>query len=168
MITEIVIMAGLGLGFGILLAYASKKLKVQKNPLVKKVRDLLPGANCGACGLAGCDAFAEAVVAGKVPVTGCIPGQQEIADKISGILGKESEGIETRTQNQESETKKPTLKPVKVLLDLCIGCGLCMRKCPKQIIEMVDKKAIINHDKCIKCGLCINACPKKAIIRNES
>jgi len=161
MITEILILAILGFGFGILLAFASKKLKVEKNPLVEKVREVLPGANCGACGLAGCDAFAEAVVAGKVPMNACIPGQQAVADKIADIIGKHPE------KEEKTETKKPTLKPVKVLLDLCIGCGLCVKKCPKQAIELIDKKAVISQDKCIKCGLCINSCPKKAIVRDE-
>lgn len=90
MIMEIVVMGVLGLFFGLILAYLSHKFKVVKDPRIEEVRALLPGANCGACGLAGCDAFAEAVVAGKVPVDGCIPGQKAVADKIANILGKET------------------------------------------------------------------------------
>ena len=63
MITESIIVLGtLGLGFGVGLAYLSKKFEVKVDPRVGKVRELLPGANCGACGYAGCDAFADAVV----------------------------------------------------------------------------------------------------------
>ena len=88
MIIEIIVMSVLALIFGLILAYLSHKFKVKGNTKVAEVRALLPGANCGACGLAGCDAFAEAVVAGKVPVDGCIPGQKAVAEKIAKILGK--------------------------------------------------------------------------------
>ncbi len=55
--------AALGLVFGIILAVASKLFAVKSDPLVEEVRAALPGANCGACGYAGCDQYAEAVAA---------------------------------------------------------------------------------------------------------
>lgn len=56
------ILGGLGLVFGLLLAYASKRFHVETDPRVEQVRERLPGANCGGCGFPGCDAYAEAVV----------------------------------------------------------------------------------------------------------
>ena len=88
-IESILVVSGLSFAFGIGLAYFAKKFAVKKDERAKKVREVLPGVNCGACGLAGCDAFAEAVVAGKVPVDGCVPGRQDVAKKIADILGKE-------------------------------------------------------------------------------
>jgi len=51
----------------------------------------------------------------------------------------------------------------KVDAKACIGCTLCVNKCPVKAIEMKDKKAVIDPAKCIGCGLCVPACPVKAI-----
>lgn len=45
----------------------------------------------------------------------------------------------------------------------CIGCAICVRKCPVGAISMKDSKAVIDTEKCINCGICANACPVKAI-----
>ncbi|MDP3831071.1 MAG: (Fe-S)-binding protein, partial [Ignavibacteriaceae bacterium] len=67
-------MGGLGFIFAGALAVADKKLRVEENPLIAQVNDVLPGANCGGCGYAGCYDFSVNVVAGKTPVTGCPVG----------------------------------------------------------------------------------------------
>jgi len=53
------IMTGLGLFFGIILAVAYRFLRVQEDPRIEQVENLLPGTNCGACGQPGCHGFAE-------------------------------------------------------------------------------------------------------------
>lgn len=81
------LMAVLGLAFGTFLAYAAKKFEVKEDPRVEMVKQALPGANCGACGYAGCEAFAKAVVAGKVTPDMCTPGRAAgVAEKIKEIL----------------------------------------------------------------------------------
>ena len=55
----VLVLAGLGLILGFLLALAAKFLHVQEDPRIKKVEDMLPGANCGACGYAGCHDLAS-------------------------------------------------------------------------------------------------------------
>ncbi|AJC73944.1 Fe-S cluster domain-containing protein [Pseudothermotoga hypogea DSM 11164 = NBRC 106472] len=81
------LMAVLGLAFGTFLAYAAKKFEVKEDPRVELVKQALPGANCGACGYAGCEAFAKAVVAGKVTPDMCTPGRAAgVAEKIKEIL----------------------------------------------------------------------------------
>ena len=45
----------------------------------------------------------------------------------------------------------------------CIGCGLCVKKCPKDAIKVENFLATIDYDKCINCGLCADACPTSAI-----
>jgi len=45
----------------------------------------------------------------------------------------------------------------------CIGCAICIRKCPVNAISMKDGKAVIDSNKCINCGICADKCPVKAI-----
>ena len=71
-LTALLVVGSVGLLAGILLALASHFFKVEEDETVKEVRDALPGANCGACGFAGCDSYAEAVANGKFKTT--IPG----------------------------------------------------------------------------------------------
>ena len=49
----------------------------------------------------------------------------------------------------------------------CIGCSICVRKCPVGAISMKDGKAVIDTGKCINCGICANACPVKAIHKTD-
>ena len=74
----VLVLAGLGLILGFLLALAAKFLHVQEDPRIKKVEDMLPGANCGACGYAGCHDLAEALVKGEVKkASACKVGKKE-------------------------------------------------------------------------------------------
>ena len=71
-ITAVVVALALTVVLGALLAVASKFLQVEQDNRIEKVIELLPGYNCGACGKAGCAAFAEAIIAGEVPaISGC-------------------------------------------------------------------------------------------------
>lgn len=71
-ITAVVIILALTIILGALLALASKFLQVEQDNRIEKIAELLPGYNCGACGKAGCSAFAAAIVAGEVPaISGC-------------------------------------------------------------------------------------------------
>lgn len=85
------LLAGLSVFFAGVLAWADAKFKVEKDPKIDLVLAALPGANCGACGYAGCAAFAEAVVGGQAPVNGCPVGRQKVADAISAILDAPAE-----------------------------------------------------------------------------
>ena len=75
----------IGLIFGLVLEFADKKLKVETDPRIAQVRELVGGANCGACGFAGCDAFAEAVVEGKAKPSGCPAANAEAVGAVLGL-----------------------------------------------------------------------------------
>ena len=47
--------------------------------------------------------------------------------------------------------------------DTCIGCGLCERNCPQQVIKLENGKPVWTKAECCKCSSCINRCPVKAI-----
>jgi len=67
----------LGALLGVALAFASRLFSVSKDERLLQVEEALPGANCGACGYAGCAAYAEAIIAGEAPLTLCGPGGEE-------------------------------------------------------------------------------------------
>lgn len=59
------------------------------------------------------------------------------------------------------------IKAYEVITDKCVGCQVCVKNCPKDIISMVDKKAVISADECIGCGVCFKVCKPKAIAQVE-
>ena len=60
-LVPVAVISGLGLAFGLGLSYASKVFEVKEDERIAKVREMLPGANCGACGFSGCDGLAAIV-----------------------------------------------------------------------------------------------------------
>lgn len=87
---SMVLLGVLGIAIGLLLGVAGKFFAVEVDERVEQVRECLPGNNCGGCGYAGCDALAEAIVAGKAEVNGCPVGGAAVAEKIGAILGVEA------------------------------------------------------------------------------
>lgn len=83
------LLTGLSVFFAAILAWANVKFKVEKDPKIEKIIEALPGANCGACGFAGCAAFAEAVVQGEALTNGCPVGRQKVAEAVAQIMGAE-------------------------------------------------------------------------------
>ncbi|HAG43558.1 MAG TPA: ferredoxin [Clostridium sp.] len=176
-------LGGLGLLFGLLLGYANDKFKVEVDERIPLVRDCLPGANCGGCGFAGCDAYAEAVVSEGVAPNLCSPGGSACAEKISNILGVSLEESDpkvayVRCKGTCGLAKEKSLyfgirdcneamnvpgNGSKACIDGCLGLGSCVKVCQFDALEIVDGVARIIEDKCVACGACVNACPKGII-----
>ncbi len=85
---SIISLAVIGALSGALLGYASEKFKVVVDPKVEAIYELLPRANCGACGFPSCMALAEAIASGKVDAAACKPGGKSTADKIAGLMAR--------------------------------------------------------------------------------
>lgn len=181
-LTSASILGGLGLAFGLGLAIASKKFEVKVDERIAQVRELLPGANCGACGQTGCDAYAECLVEGKCSINGCPVGGEELARKLGEILGVKAEATVAKTARVMCAG---TYSSCKVKYDYsgmedclaasslhggpsacaygCVGLGNCIRACPFDAIVIIDGLARIIESKCKSCEKCVAACPKKII-----
>lgn len=181
---SIVIIGGLGVLFGGLLAYAAKRFAVEEDPRVETVCDLLPGANCGACGFAGCSSAAEKIVAGEVPVDSCIPGGKKVADTICEVLGIESVASEGRKVAEIHCLGTKDVAPdkfdyqgvkdckaammysggFKACTYGCLGLGTCVDVCPFEALSMGENGLPqVDTEKCVGCGVCAKACPRNVI-----
>ena len=92
-VIAIALLGGLGLGFGLILAAASKVFYVETDPRLDQLNACLPGANCGGCGYAGCGAYAEAVLNGEAPIGACASGGNECAQAMAAIMGVKAEAV---------------------------------------------------------------------------
>jgi electron transfer flavoprotein alpha subunit len=54
-------------------------------------------------------------------------------------------------------------EPIQIILDKCVGCGLCIKVCAYDAVSLVDKKAVLN-ERCTVCGACVSACKYDAIV----
>ncbi len=89
-----ILVGAVGLVIGIFLGVASEKFKVEVDEREAKVRDCLPGNNCGACGFPGCDGCAKAIANGEAAVTQCPVGGAAVAEKIAEVMGVKAEPID--------------------------------------------------------------------------
>jgi len=169
--------------FTFLLAVADKKLRVEEDPRVEKVFEVLPGVNCGGCGFPGCSAFAGHVVAGDAPITGCAPGGQETVDKIAAIMGVEAESTEKQVAvvlcrgGIKEAVRSATYYGIqgchsamliggggKLCQYGCLGYRDCVVSCPFDAIHMNDNLLpVVDPEKCTACGKCVEACPRNLI-----
>lgn len=165
---------------GILLGLFKKIFHVDTDPKVQLVRDALSGANCGGCGLAGCDAFASAVVKGDAPSNGCVAGGASCAEKIADIMGQSGiqvkpkiaflacAGTKDCAQDKAEYIGIRTCKAAQLTLGGtkkctfgCIGLGDCVSACPFGAMSMgADGLPSVDKSKCLACGKCASACPK--------
>lgn len=184
-IIAIATMGGLGFIFAGALAFADKKLRVEENPKIAEINDILPNANCGACGFAGCYDFAANVVGGKAKINGCPVGGQEVADEIARILGMESSvsvklvarvlcngGNAEAVMKENAKYNGPKGCSVqtivaggqKMCLFGCLGGGDCVDACQFGAIFMNDNGLpTVVEELCTGCGLCVEACPRGII-----
>ena len=90
-IWTIVTLTVLGLVLALILYFVAQKFKVEEDPRIDQVEKVMPGANCGGCGFAGCRAFADAAVkASNLSTCFCPVGGNEVMNKVAAILGKEA------------------------------------------------------------------------------
>ncbi|MBE6836885.1 MAG: RnfABCDGE type electron transport complex subunit B [Ruminococcus sp.] len=181
-LTALVVVVLVGLFFGILLALFVHFFGIEEDETVKRIREVLPGINCGACGFKGCNDYSEALAKGKCKPNLCIPGAEATATAIGEILGVEVEepvdlvafvhcnGDCTATVEKAVYEGIKTCKAAsafyggsKACTYGCIGCGDCAEICVSQAICIADGIARVDTSRCVGCGLCVKECPKQVI-----
>ena len=180
-IIPIITLGVLGAIFGVGLAIASKRLAVVIDPRLEKVHGLLPGANCGACGGAGCFGFAEMLLSGKADVSACRVSDEKVQEQVAKLLGKSLDkkvkkvatlrcngGLKVKDRFvyhgiKDCMAANLVLKGQKGCIYGCLGFGNCVKVCPFDALKMSDDSGlpVVDKDKCKACNKCVIACPKR-------
>lgn len=179
----IILLGIMGLAFGAILTFAAKIMHVPVDPIVAEIREELPGANCGACGFAGCDDYAAAFGEDRnTSPSRCPVGGPELAEKLAEILGVEANSAAAPVAVVMCQGNKTLAKDFlqyeanitctaaaqlfggnKACAFGCLGGGDCVRACEFDAITIIDGLAVVDYDKCVGCGACAKACPKNVI-----
>jgi Na+-translocating ferredoxin:NAD+ oxidoreductase subunit B len=178
-LTSVVVLAGMGGSFGILIALANSRFRVDEDPRLDQLSDLLPGANCGACGFAGCRAFAEAALGGKVAPAGCtVMGEAELEDvaellgvgvgdadrRVARLLCAGGDDVAFRKADYAGIGSCAAALAVggggKACTWGCLGFADCAVSCDFDAITMTPQGLpLVDPALCTACNDCVEACP---------
>ncbi|MCB1667142.1 MAG: electron transport complex subunit RsxB [Pseudomonadales bacterium] len=151
-------LVGLAVVFGAVLGFASIKFKVEGDPIVEQIDNLLPQTQCGQCGHPGCRPYAEGIANGE-EINKCPPGGQATINAIADLLGVEAPELDAE-HGEESDVKKVAF----IREDECIGCTKCIQACPVDAILGAAKQMhTVIADECTGCDLCVEPCPVDCI-----
>jgi RnfABCDGE-type electron transport complex B subunit len=175
------ILGGLGLLFGVILSIAYKQFKVYEDPRIDVLEELLPNANCGACGVPGCRAFAEQVVNENTNPAKCTVSSEDGIIKIADFLGVEASQEEKRVARllcAGGKSEAHNLASYKGGISTCrgeavvvggskdcswgcLGLGDCETICDFNAISMNENGLpVVETEKCTACNDCVEVCPK--------
>lgn len=176
---SVAILGGVGVTFGALIAVVNRRFRVEEDPRLDQITDLLPGANCGACGFAGCRAFAEKALAGEVAPAGCtVMGEAEL-DDVAAVLGVEAGAADRKVARllcaggSDVATRKADYTGIRSCAAAvavggggkgcswgCIGFADCAVACDFDAIAMSwNDLPVVDPEKCTACNDCVVACP---------
>ena len=184
-IGTIVLVTVLGLLLAMVLFWVASRFKVVEDPRIDEVEKVMPGANCGGCGFAGCRAFAQSCVEkGNLDEQFCPVGGNEVMKKVAAVLGIEAAEQAPRVAvvrcNGSCEARPRTndydgVLSCRVKASLyagdtgcsfgCVGCGDCVAACQFGALSMDPQTGlpVVDESQCTACGACAKACPKGVI-----
>ena len=183
MIQSVLSLMGLGIIASLVLAIASRIFAVEENPKIEVLTEALPGANCGGCGYASCEAYATALVLdGSVPTTKCVVGDSSLPQTLATISGKEAgsvtkqiafrhctkrEGNVATTYQYHGYASCSSVSTFDRGFDACkyscLGLGDCVAVCPFNAMEIVNGLVTIYKDLCTGCNACVEVCPRDVL-----
>ncbi|MBE7012551.1 MAG: RnfABCDGE type electron transport complex subunit B [Ruminococcaceae bacterium] len=172
----------IALFFGALLAFASVVFSVKTDEREEKIAEILPGANCGGCGYAGCSAFAKGIVADGAQISRCNLMTDEKLSAIAEIMGVQAGKRVKKVAHvscvgscavakskyeyygtNDCVTASQLGGGPKECSYGCLGLGSCAEKCIYGAITVSDGVAFVDRAKCVGCGACADICPKGLI-----
>lgn len=179
----VILLVVMGLVAGIVLTIAAKVFFVPVDETVSQIREVLPGANCGGCGYAGCDDYANAFADDhSISPSLCPVGGPECAAAIAGILGVEVGSMEPKVAFVKCQGNSENTKMImeyqgvqtcasaknffggnKACPHACMGLGDCVNVCEFGAIKICDGVAVVDREACVGCGACEKACPNSII-----
>lgn len=187
-LTSVIALGAIALISSVVLYLVSKKFAVNEDPRIGTVSELLPGANCGGCGFAGCSGMACALVAGadngSIEGLRCPVGGDEVMEKIADTLGmaaSSSEPLVAVVRCNGTCDNRPRIAEYDGLHTCaavnstsagetqcgygCLGCGDCVSACQFDAIHMNPETCLpeVDEEKCTSCGACVKACPRNII-----
>lgn len=182
---SLIVLGCTGLVAAVLLFFVAQKFKVEEDPRIDLVQEVLPGANCGGCGFAGCRALAEACVkADSLDGLLCPVGGAATMTKVGEILGMAAAAAEPKVAvvrcNGTCEARPKTseyngTRSCAIMASMyvgetncgfgCLGCGDCVNACQFGALHMNPETGLpeVDEDKCTSCGACVKACPRNII-----
>ena len=184
-IWTVAILTVLGLLLALILFWVARRFHVEEDPRIDEVEKVMPGANCGGCGYAGCRAFADAAVkSASLDKQYCPVGGDEVMQKVAAILGRtvaaKAPQVAVVRCNGTCANRPRTndydgalscrVKAALYSGDTgcsygCLGCGDCVAACQFGALSMdpVTGLPVVDEEKCTACGACAKVCPKHVI-----
>lgn len=175
----------LGVLSAVILYFVARKFRVEEDPRIDEVEKMLPGANCGGCGFAGCRGMADALVKNDdISALFCPVGGGDCMKAIASYLGKAAAEKEPQTATVRCGgtcAKRPRTneyngaRSCAVASSLyagetgctfgCLGFGDCVTVCAFDAIRINPETGLaeVDAEKCTACGACVKACPKGII-----
>lgn len=185
LVTTVLVVSGLGALLALMLFLVAKKFRVEEDPRIDDVEKMLPGANCGGCGFAGCRGMSEALVkSDDISSLYCPVGGGECMMKIAAYLGKEAAEREPMVavvrcagscENRPKTNRFDGASSCLIASSLyagdtgcsfgCLGLGDCAAKCEFGALSINPATGLpeVDEEKCTACGACVKACPKHII-----
>jgi Na+-translocating ferredoxin:NAD+ oxidoreductase RNF subunit RnfB len=182
-IIPILVVGTIGLLCSVMLVVASKFMAVPEDETFLKIRECLPGANCGACGFTGCDGYAHALADGSVHTAAlCVPGGAEVCGKLSEMMQWEEQAVVPKVAyiaccgDNSPASRKHDYRGINTCIaayshfagyakcaQSCLGIGDCAEVCPNHAICIENGIATVRPHLCEGCGLSAKVCPSRKI-----